>query len=148
MKYVDLAKEEGGQIVYGGNLVQLADAELKSGYFMQPTIITGLSPKSRCMQEEIFGPVVCVCPFKDEKQAIDYANDVEYGLSATIWSKDVKQCHRVAKKLQCGYVWVNCWMVRDLNMPFGGHKASGLGREGWPYSLQLFTEEKTVCIAY
>ncbi|KAI9144125.1 aldehyde dehydrogenase family 8 member A1-like protein [Paraphysoderma sedebokerense] len=148
MRYVDIAKQEGGTIAIGGRRVKLDDPDLAGGYYMEPTVVTGLPPTARCMQEEIFGPVTCIYPFETEEEAVKYANGVQYGLAATVWSNDTKLSHRISKALHTGYVWVNCWMVRDLNMPFGGYKASGLGREGWPYSLEFFTEEKTVCIAY
>lgn len=115
---------------------------------MRPTVITGLNNACRCVREEIFGPVVCVVPFIDEADAVAQANDNEYGLSATVWSKDGARCTRVAQELQVGTVWINCWMVRDLNMPFGGMKASGSGRESAEDSLRYFTEAKTICTKY
>ncbi len=98
------------------------------------------------MQEEIFGPVVTIAKFKTEKEAIALANGTEYGLSASVWSRDVARAHRVAQALDVGTTWVNCWMLRELAMPFGGVKHSGLGREGGDHSLEFFTETKTVCV--
>ena len=116
------------------------------GYYLAPTILTNVSDQSSCMQDEIFGPVTCVVPFDNEEEVIERANDVKYGLCAVVWTKDLARTHRLAQRLQVGTVWVNCWLVRDLNMPFGGSKASGVGREGCKESLDFFTESRTVCI--
>lgn len=102
--------------------------------------------ESRVQKEEIFGPVVTISPFQTEEEVIEYANSTEYGLSASIWTTNIKRAHRVSHELHVGTAWVNCWMVRDLNMPFGGVKKSGLGREGRHHSMDFFCEEKTVCI--
>jgi aminomuconate-semialdehyde/2-hydroxymuconate-6-semialdehyde dehydrogenase len=99
-------------------------------------------------QEEIFGPVLPVIPFTDEDEVVAMANDTPYGLSASLWSADVHRCHRVSSRLKSGIVWVNCWFARDLRTPFGGQKASGIGREGGRYSLEFFSEAKTVCYRY
>ena len=99
------------------------------------------------MKEEIFGPVVCIVPFEGEQDAISVANNTEYGLSASVWTTDIRRAHRMARELEVGTVWVNCWMLRDLSMPFGGVKASGIGREGGKYSLEFYSEVKTVTMA-
>ncbi|ORZ40973.1 aldehyde dehydrogenase family 8 member A1 [Catenaria anguillulae PL171] len=146
--YIEIGKAEGGKVVTGGYRVPADElsAHLRDGYYVAPTVITGLAPTSRCMQEEIFGPVTCVYPFDTEDEVIAWANGTQYGLAATVWTESLNTAHRVSAKLHSGTVWVNTWMTRDLNMPFGGVKASGIGREGWPSSLEFFTEEKTVCI--
>ncbi|CAG8649089.1 1614_t:CDS:10 [Ambispora gerdemannii] len=146
LMYIDLARQEGGVIECGGSR-KILQGELSEGYFVEPTVITGLPPTSRVAQEEIFGPVVTVHPFTDEQQAIDYANDSPYGLSCSVWSENDRRARRVSESIQVGTVWVNCWLIRDLRMPFGGTKASGLGREGADYSMDFFTELKTICLA-
>ena len=145
LSYVNLAREEGGEVVVGGKCIKLK-GRCSSGYYMQPTVITGLTPACRTNREEIFGPVVTVTPFDDEEEVLDYANSTDYGLSATIWTQDLKKAHRVAHKVKSGVVWVNCWLLRDLRTPFGGMKQSGLGREGGFDALRFFTEEKNICI--
>lgn len=143
--YIQLATEEGGKIVLGGNRPTL-EGELNNGFFLNPTIIANLSPSCRVQQEEIFGPVVGISVFKTEEEAIQLANDCKYGLSAVVWSQDVQQVHRVSLEIETGTVWVNCWMVRDLRMPFGGVKHSGIGRASGSHSIDFYTEQKTVCI--
>lgn len=145
MGYIELAKKEGGTIAAGGD-VPVMPAPFTNGYFLNPTVITGLGATCRTMQEEIFGPVVTIAKFRDEKEAIALANGVEFGLSASVWSKDISKAHRVAQGLDVGTVWVNTWMQRDLAMPFGGVKHSGLGQEGGDHSLAFFTDTKTVCV--
>lgn len=142
--YIELAKTEGGQILCGGDRPTLPPS-LNEGYFLNPTVITGLKQKARCIQEEIFGPVVTISSFRSEDEAVQLANDVRYGLSASLWTEDLAKADRVAKKLETGTVWINTWMMRDLRMPFGGVKHSGLGREGGKYSMEFFSELTTVC---
>lgn len=143
---IDLALREGGTIVCGGGAPAGLPNRCANGYFLSPTIIAGLGPGCRTNQEEIFGPVATIIPFADEREAIDIANGTEYGLSATIWTHDLRRAHRVAEALECGTVWINCWLLRDLRTPFGGMKNSGLGREGGDEALRFFTEPKTVCV--
>src|SRR5690348_1067827 len=145
--YVDLAQREGGDIVLGGSAPQSPNERCRTGYFFRPTIITGLSVSCRTNREEIFGPVVTIMPFESEEEVIDHANDVEYGLSSSIWTENLSRAHRVAEEIQTGTVWVNCWLVRDLRVPFGGMKQSGVGREGGEEALRFFTEPKNICIA-
>ena len=145
--YINIVDSEGGKIVLGGDSPKF-DNDLKGGYFINPTIITGLKNDCKILQEEIFGPVVTVTTFKTEEEVVDFANDVEYGLSATIWTENLSKAHRVAKNLDCGTVWINTWMTRDLRVPFGGVKSSGLGREGGKHSIEFYTEVKNVCLKY
>ena len=109
------------------------------------TGIEGLEPTSRLNKEEIFGPVVTLQPFEAESEAINVANDSDYGLSATIWTKDLKKAGRVSRSIEAGVIWVNCWLLRDLRTPFGGMKNSGYGREGGDYAMMFFTEQKNTC---
>lgn len=147
--YVALARAEGAQVHCGEGVDALAlPPRNASGYFMLPTVITGVADSSAVMQEEIFGPVTCVTPFDTEDEAISRANDVRYGLSAVVWSRDVGRVHRVARQLQAGLVWTNCWLIRDLNLPFGGMKSSGIGREGGKDSYHFFTEVKTITVKH
>ncbi len=145
MSYIDLAKEEGGTILTGGNAVNL-DGRCADGLFIQPTVIEGLACDCRTNTEEIFGPVVTIMPFDTEEEALGYANTVRYGLSATVWTQNLSRAHRVAAKLEAGIIWINCWLLRDLRTPFGGVKDSGMGREGGFEALKFFTEEKNICI--
>lgn len=144
---VETAKKEGGKILCGGMRIT-PDGRCKGGYFFAPTLIEGLGSSCITNQEEIFGPVATLIPFETEDEAIAISNDTRYGLSATIWTSDNAQAHRVAKALEAGLVWINCWMVRDLSVPFGGVKQSGVGREGGVDALRFFTETKSVCVAY
>lgn len=147
--YVALALAEGAQVHCGEGVDNLTLPQHNAdGYFMLPTVISGVKDSSALMQEEIFGPVTCVTPFDEEEEVISRANGVRYGLSATVWSRDVGRVHRVARKLQAGLVWTNCWLVRDLNLPFGGMKNSGIGREGGKDSYHFFTEVKVITIKH
>lgn len=147
LSYVELAKEEGGTVLSGGERVQL-DPPYDKGYYIRPTVIEGLSFDCRTNQEEIFGPVVTITPFDTEEEVLMMANSTKYGLSATLWTSDLKRAHRMADKLDAGIVWINAWLVRDLRTPFGGVKASGVGREGGWEALRFFTEPKNVFIKY
>ncbi|HJQ98237.1 MAG TPA: aldehyde dehydrogenase [Candidatus Polarisedimenticolaceae bacterium] len=144
--YLKLAKDEGAQVLAGGGPAPAPNDRCKDGWFIQPTVLAGLRPDSRTNQDEIFGPVVTVAPFDDEQEALAVANGTPYGLSAVIWTRDLARAHRVADRLETGVVWVNTWMHRDLRVPFGGIKASGVGREGGAEALHFFTEPKTVAI--
>ena len=144
---IDLAKKEGGNILCGGEAIQLK-GELSEGYYLKPTVIEGLPPTCRTNQEEIFGPVVTITPFDTEEEILRMANGTDYGLSATIWTKDIQRANRIAERVQAGVVWVNCWLLRDLRTPFGGVKNSGVGREGGLEALRFFTEAKNVCVKY
>ena len=142
---IDLAREEGGTVLCGGEAIQLP-GELAGGWYIAPTIVEGLSTNCRTNQEEIFGPVVTIQPFENEQDALENANASPYGLSATLWTNDLQRTHRMAAQLQFGIVWVNTWMLRDLRTPFGGVKNSGIGREGGWEALRFFTEAKNVTL--
>jgi aminomuconate-semialdehyde/2-hydroxymuconate-6-semialdehyde dehydrogenase len=144
--YIDIAKDNEGTILCGGNEVTVAGYE--NGYYLEPTVIEVTTDECRVNQEEIFGPVVTIMPFKTEEEVLDMANKVKYGLSATLWTNDLKRTMRMTQALQAGIIWVNTWMLRDLRTPFGGVKASGVGREGGFEALRFFTEPKNICIKY
>lgn len=145
LAYIELAKREGGVVQTGGQRTVIK-GRCEGGYFVAPTVITGLDQRCRTNQEEIFGPVVTIQPFDTEEEAVQLANSTVYGLSATIWTENLKRAHRMAHQLQSGIVWVNCWLLRDLRTPFGGMKQSGVGREGGTEALHFFTEQKNICI--
>ncbi|WP_027001163.1 aldehyde dehydrogenase [Hugenholtzia roseola] len=145
LSYIELAKGEGGKIIFGGKRLQM-EGDCQDGFFLEPTIIENLSPFCRTNQEEIFGLVVTLTPFESEQQVLTYANSTDYGLATTLWTNDLKRAHRLAAAFQTGIVWVNCWLLRDLRTPFGGMKASGVGREGGFEALHFFTETQNVCI--
>lgn len=147
LSYIELAKEEGGTILTGGERVFL-DAPYHDGYYIRPTVIEGLAFDCRTNQEEIFGPVVTIAPFDTEEEALMMANSTQYGLQTTLWTSDLKRAHRIADEAQSGIVWINSWLVRDLRTPFGGVKASGVGREGGLEALRFFTEAKNVFVKY
>ena len=142
--HIDLAREEGGTILCGGQRLRPEGNE--EGFFVAPTVIEGLGPQCRTNQEEIFGPVVTLQPFDSEEEALALANDTKYGLAATLWTTDLQRAHRVASQIDSGIVWVNTWLLRDLRTPFGGVKASGLGREGGFEAFEFFTEPQNICI--
>ncbi|NNU82832.1 MULTISPECIES: aldehyde dehydrogenase [unclassified Geobacillus] len=142
MSYIELAKEEGGRILTGGKRPD----GLAQGYYLEPTIIVGVNRNCRIVREEVFGPVVTVMPFDEEEEVIAQANDTHYGLSATIWTNDLRRAHRVAARIEAGIVWVNTWFLRDLRTPFGGMKQSGIGREGGMHSFEFYTELTNICI--
>lgn len=145
--HIEIAKEEGGTVLCGGKQLDLSKEGL-SGWFIEPTVIEGLGANCRTNQEEIFGPVVTIMPFKDEEEAIQLSNSTKYGLASSVWTDDVNKATRVSERLHMGIVWVNCWLLRDLRTPFGGVKQSGVGREGGFEALNFFTEPKNVCIKY
>jgi len=142
---IEQAQRDGGTIVVGGKAVH-PSGRCAKGWFVEPTIITGLEPTCAANQEEIFGPVVTVMPFASDEEAIALANKVRYGLAASVWTQHLSRAHSVAARLAAGIVWVNCWMVRDLRTPFGGTKDSGIGREGGWEAYRFFTEPQNICI--
>jgi aminomuconate-semialdehyde/2-hydroxymuconate-6-semialdehyde dehydrogenase len=145
LSYYRLALEEGATLVTGGGIPEFGDGRDR-GFYVQPTIYTGLQEKARCVKEEIFGPVCHIAPFDSEEEAVAMANDTKYGLAASIWTSDMKRGHRVAQQMNVGITWVNCWFLRDLRTPFGGAGLSGIGREGGIHSLNFYSELNNVCI--
>jgi len=141
MDFIALARAEGGTVLCGGNAISQ-----DGGWYVAPTVIADLPMSARCCQEEIFGPVVVLHRFNDEAEALTLANDSDYGLAASVWTTNLARAHRIASQLECGIVWINTWMQRDLRTPFGGMKQSGYGREGGLDAMRFFTEPKTVCL--
>lgn len=146
LSYYRLAEEAGATIVTGGGVPQLTD-DRADGFWIEPTLWTGLSQDSAPMREEIFGPVAGLIPFDTEEEAIALANDTKYGLAASVWTQDINRGHRVAQSLRVGMAWVNTWYLRDLRSPFGGMGKSGIGREGGVHSYDFFSEPTNVCLA-
>jgi aminomuconate-semialdehyde/2-hydroxymuconate-6-semialdehyde dehydrogenase len=145
LSYFRLAREEGAEVVTGGGVPEFRN-DLDRGFYVQPTIYTGLPESARCVKEEIFGPVCHVAPFDTEDEAVSMANDTKYGLAASIWTTNLKRGHRVAQQMNVGITWVNCWFLRDLRTPFGGVGLSGIGREGGMHSLNFYSELNNICI--
>jgi aminomuconate-semialdehyde/2-hydroxymuconate-6-semialdehyde dehydrogenase len=145
LSYYELAREEGASVVTGGGVPEFGDNR-DHGFYVQPTIYTGLSESARCVKEEIFGPVCHITAFDSEDEAIAMANDTKYGLAASIWTSNLKRGHRVAQQMSVGITWVNCWFLRDLRTPFGGAGLSGIGREGGMHSLNFYSELNNICI--
>lgn len=144
---IEQAKKEEGKISFGGKVPEHLPTHLKNGYYFEPTIIEDLTNCSDLWQREIFGPVVTVMSFKYAKDAVKWANTSPFGLSTSIWTQDVTRAHKMAAQINVGTVWINTWSLRDLRVPFGGVKSSGIGREGGEESLRAYTELKTVCVA-
>jgi aminomuconate-semialdehyde/2-hydroxymuconate-6-semialdehyde dehydrogenase len=145
LSYYKMAEEEGATLVTGGAVPKFNDNR-DHGFYVQPTIYTGLAESARCVKEEIFGPVCHVAPFDSEEEGVALANDTKYGLAASIWTNDLKRGHRVAQQMNVGITWVNCWFLRDLRTPFGGAGLSGIGREGGMHSLNFYSELNNICI--
>jgi aminomuconate-semialdehyde/2-hydroxymuconate-6-semialdehyde dehydrogenase len=148
LSYIDLAEEEGGDILCGGGAPVGIPQAFENGYWVSPTVIDGLAPDSRCSTEEIFGPVVTLHPFSDDEEAIEIANMTDYGLAGSIWTTDTEVGSAMAERIDSGMIWVNCWLHRDLRVPFGGVKNSGVGREGGRWSLGFFSEAINICVKH
>lgn len=145
--YIELGPKEGATLVCGGVGPPTLGAKFKAGNFVNPTVFADVDNRMRIAQEEIFGPVACLIPFKDEAEAIAQANDIQYGLSSYVWSENIGRAHRVAAAIQAGMCFVNSQNVRDLRQPFGGTKGSGTGREGGTWSYEVFLEPKNICVS-
>jgi aminomuconate-semialdehyde/2-hydroxymuconate-6-semialdehyde dehydrogenase len=143
---IEVAKKDGAKVLSGGGRPEGLPAALKDGYWLRPTVLDDLTNCSEIHQTEIFGPVVTVNSFKYAHDAVKWANTSPYGLSASVWTKNLSQAHKIAAGLKVGTVWINTWLKRDLRVPFGGAKQSGIGREGGDHSFDFFTDTKTVCV--
>lgn len=145
LSYYQKAVDEGATVVTGGGIPEMSE-ELAGGNWVQPTIWTGLSEDAVVIKEEIFGPCCHIAPFDTEEEAIQLANNSPYGLAASLWTENASRAHRVGQKLDAGTVWINSWFLRDLRVPFGGMKRSGIGREGGEHSLEFYTELQNICL--
>ncbi|MGH2812903.1 MAG: aldehyde dehydrogenase family protein, partial [Actinomycetota bacterium] len=143
MGYIDAGKKEGATVASGG---ERADGELSDGYFVKPTVFTGVSSEMKIYQEEIFGPVLTVVAVDDVEDAVRKGNETQYGLAAAVWTKDLKKAHRVAQGLKAGTVWVNTYGIYDPAVSFGGFKQSGFGRELGPHAAEAYTQTKSIWI--
>ena len=146
--YISLAQDEGGKIIAGGSKPEGIPNQFSEGNWLSPTIIDGLSPDSRCSTEEIFGPVVTLHAFADEKEALEIANSTNYGLAGSVWTSDLEKGRRIAEGIDTGMVWINTWLHRDLRVPFGGIKHSGVGREGGRWSLSFYSHAVNICLKH
>jgi 5-carboxymethyl-2-hydroxymuconic-semialdehyde dehydrogenase len=141
--YFDIATKDGARIAVGGKAAPIDG----KGNYVEPTLFVGAKNDMRIAQQEIFGPVLTAISFKDEKEAIEIANDIDYGLAGYVWTSDIGRGHRMARAIDAGMIWVNSENNRHLPAPFGGMKASGIGRDGGDYSFEFYMETKNVCVA-
>ena len=142
LSYIDLAQQEGGTILTGGDLTE------NEGFYIKPTLVEGLAIDSRCATEEIFGPVATIHSFDEDEDAIDFANITDYGLAGSVWCNNESRAKEIAEQIESGMVWINTWLHRDLRVPFGGVKASGVGREGGMWSVGFFSEAINICVKH
>jgi len=142
--YIRTGQEEGAELVFGGKRPDTED--LRDGFFIEPTILTGVDNRMKVAQEEIFGPVLSVIPAKSEEEVVRQANKTRFGLAAGVWTKDIQRAHRVAHALRAGTVWINAYRTVSFNTPFGGYKASGIGRENGLESLNEYIQVKSVWV--
>ena len=143
--YIHLAEREGGEILYGGKRPSL-ESPFDEGSFLEPTIVSNLDYQSRTATEEIFGPVVTLHKFEKDEDAVEMANCTEYGLAGSVWTSDSARGRSLAEKIETGMVWINTWLHRDLRVPFGGVKNSGVGTEGGRWSLSFFSQPVNICV--
>jgi acyl-CoA reductase-like NAD-dependent aldehyde dehydrogenase len=143
LRYIGIGREEGAKLVAGGGRPKVGDGK---GYYVEPTIFSGVRNDMTIAREEIFGPVLSVIPFKDPEEAVKIGNDTIYGLAASVWTKDVKKAHRTARALRAGTVWINTVNAFDNASPFGGYKMSGFGRELGAAAIDLYTQVKSVWV--
>ena len=149
LKHISNAKLSGGNILCGSDSpLTFSNQRLRNGSFLRPTVIENIPMNASINQEEVFGPVVTLTPFSSTEEAVKMANQSDFGLAATIWTKDITRAHRLSSLIDAGIIWVNNWMIRDLRTPFGGMKKSGFGREGGQEAMRFFTETKNVCVYY
>jgi 5-carboxymethyl-2-hydroxymuconic-semialdehyde dehydrogenase len=146
-RYIELGPSEGATLLCGGLDAPALPTHLRKGNYVLPTVFADVDNRMRIAQDEIFGPVACLIPFTDEADAIRIANDIPYGLSSYVWSENLGRAHRVAAAIEAGMCFVNSQNVRDLRQPFGGTKASGVGREGGTWSYEVFLEPKNVAVS-
>ena len=146
MKYIEIGKQEGAEVLTGGAAASL-DGDLKTGYYIQPTVFKGHN-KMRVFQEEIFGPVISVTTFKDEAEALEIANDTEFGLGAGVWTRDMNRAYRMGRGIQAGRVWTNCYHAYPAHAAFGGYKKSGIGRETHKVALEHYQQTKNLLVSY
>ncbi|WP_070965834.1 acetaldehyde dehydrogenase ExaC [Vibrio sonorensis] len=146
LSYLEIGRQEGAQVLIGGDIAKQTDG-LDDGYYIQPTMLKG-NNKMRVFQEEIFGPVIAITTFKDEQDALDIANDTEYGLGAGVWTRDANLAYRMGRKIEAGRIWVNCYHAYPAHAAFGGYKKSGIGRETHKMMLDHYQNTKNLLVSY
>lgn len=146
LSYLEIGKQEGAEVLIGGEIAQQEEG-LNKGYYIQPTMLAGHN-KMRVFQEEIFGPVIAITTFKDEAEALEIANDTEYGLGAGVWTRDANLAYRMGRNIEAGRIWVNCYHAYPAHAAFGGYKKSGIGRETHKMMLDHYQNTKNLLISY